>query len=199
MEYNTQQRKLSLPEYGRSVQNMVDYALTIEDRAERQRCANTIVNIMGGMFPYLRDAEDSNRKLWDHLAIMYYFKFDIDYPVEIVKKESLRIKPDRIPYSQNHIHYRHYGRYVQEMIQTAINYPEGEEKILYLELIANQMKKDYLNWNKDGVEDQKIFDDLYELSGGKIKISATDFHLLEQRVLMPRRRQANNNQQKKKY
>lgn len=85
------------------------------------------------------------------------------------------------------------------MIQTAINYPEGEEKILYLELIANQMKKDYLNWNKDGVEDQKIFDDLYELSGGKIKISATDFHLLEQRVLMPRRRQANNNQQKKKY
>lgn len=199
MEYNTQQRKLSLPEYGRSVQNMVDYALTIEDRAERQRCANTIVNIMGGMFPYLRDAEDSNRKLWDHLAIMADFKLDIDYPVEIVKKESLRMKPDRIPYSQNHIHYRHYGRYVQEMIQTAINYPEGEEKILYLELIANQMKKDYLNWNKDGVEDQKIFDDLYELSGGKIKISATDFHLLEQRVLMPRRRQANNNQQKKKY
>ena len=199
MEYNTQQRKLSLPEYGRSVQNMVDYALTIEDRAERQRCANTIVNIMGGMFPYLRDVEDSNRKLWDHLAIMADFKLDIDYPVEIVKKESLRIKPDRIPYSQNHIHYRHYGRYVQEMIQTAINYPEGEEKILYLELIANQMKKDYLNWNKDGVEDQKIFDDLYELSGGKIKISATDFHLLEQRVLMPRRRQANNNQQKKKY
>lgn len=199
MEYNTQQRKLSLPEYGRSVQNMVDYALTIEDRAERQRCANTIVNIMGGMFPYLRDAEDSNRKLWDHLAIMADFKLDIDYPVEIVKKEGLRIKPDRIPYSQNHIHYRHYGRYVQEMIQTAINYPEGEEKILYLELIANQMKKDYLNWNKDGVEDQKIFDDLYELSGGKIKISATDFHLLEQRVLMPRRRQANNNQQKKKY
>ena len=161
MEYNTQQRKLSLPEYGRSVQNMVDYALTIEDRAERQRCANTIVNIMGGMFPYLRDVEDSNRKLWDHLAIMADFKLDIDYPVEIVKKESLRIKPDRIPYSQNHIHYRHYGRYVQEMIQTAINYPEGEEKILYLELIANQMKKDYLNWNKDGVEDQKIFDDLF--------------------------------------
>lgn len=91
MEYNTQQRKLSLPEYGRSVQNMVDYALTIEDRAERQRCANTIVNIMGGMFPYLRDAEDSNRKLWDHLAIMADFKLDIDYPVEIVKKESLRI------------------------------------------------------------------------------------------------------------
>ena len=97
MEYNTQQRKLPLPEYGRSVQNMVDYALTIEDREERQRCANTIVNIMGGMFPHLRDVADFNHKLWDHLAIMADFKLDIDYPVDIVKKESLEVKPDRIP------------------------------------------------------------------------------------------------------
>ena len=81
MEYNTQQRKLPLPEYGRSVQNMVDYALTIKDREERQRCANTIVNIMGGMFPHLRDVADFKHKLWDHLAIMADFKLDIDYPV----------------------------------------------------------------------------------------------------------------------
>ena len=89
MEYNTQQRTLPLPEYGRSVQNMVDHALTIEDRAERQRCANTIINIMGGMFPHLRDVPDFKHKLWDHLAIMADFKLDIDYPYEIVKKESL--------------------------------------------------------------------------------------------------------------
>ena len=120
MEYNTQQRKLPLPEYGRSVQNMVDHALTIEDREERQRCANTIVNIMGGMFPHLRDVDDFNHKLWDHLAIMADFKLDIDYPVEVVKKESLEIKPDRIPYSQNGIQYRHYGRFIQDMIQVAV-------------------------------------------------------------------------------
>ena len=113
MEYNTQQRKLPLPEYGRSVQNMVDYALTIEDRGERQRCANTIVDIMGSMFPNLRDASDNTHKLWDRLAIMSDFKLDIDYPVEVVKKESLEIKPDRIPYSQHNIRYRHYGRYIQ--------------------------------------------------------------------------------------
>lgn len=91
MEYNTQKRKLPLPEYGRSVQNMVDYALTIEDREERQRCANTIINIMGNMFPLLRDASDFNRKLWDHLAIMSDFKLDIDYPVEIVKRKSWKL------------------------------------------------------------------------------------------------------------
>lgn len=200
MEYNTQQRKLPLPEYGRSVQNVVDYALTIEDREERQRCANTIVNIMGGMFPHLRDVADFKHKLWDHLAIMADFKLDIDYPVDIVKKESLEVKPDRIPYSQNNIRYRHYGRFVQDMIKIAIDYPEGEERNQLLKLIANHMKKDYQNWNKDGVEDQKILDDLCELSGGKIKLSADDFHLVEQRTFTPRRRQVNNNnQQKRKY
>lgn len=193
MEYNTQQRRLPLPEYGRSVQNMVDHALTIEDREERQRCANTIVNIMGGMFPHLRDVEDFNHKLWDHLAIMADFKLDIDYPVEVVKKESLEVKPDCIPYSQNNIHYRHYGRFIQDMIQVAVDYSEGEERKQLISMIANHMKKDYLNWNKDGVEDQKILDDLYELSGGKIKLTPEDLKLVEPRTFIPRRRQMNNN------
>lgn len=202
MEYNTQQRKLPLPEYGRSVQNMVDYALTIEDREERQRCANTIVNIMGGMFPNLRDANDNNHKLWDHLAIMSDFQLDIDYPVEVVKKESLEIKPDRIAYPQHRIRYRHYGAYIQNLIQIAVDYPEGADRKRLLQLIANHMKKDYQNWNnKDGMENQKILDDLCELSGGKIRLTTDDIYLSEQRV-MPRRRQMNNhnnNQQKKRY
>lgn len=201
MKYNTQQRRLPLPEYGRSVQNMVDHALTIEDRAERQRCANTIVNIMGGMFPHLRDVADFKQKLWDHLAIMADFKLDIDYPVEIVKKESLEIKPQRIPYSQHDIRFRHYGRFVQDMIKLAVDYQEGEERNQLIRMIANHMKRDYLNWNKDGVEDQKILDDLCELSGGKIKLSAEDLRLTEQRTFIPRRRQMNNNNNpgKKKY
>lgn len=192
---------MPLPEYGRSVQNMVDYALTIEDRAERQRCANTIVNIMGGMFPHLRDVADFKHKQWDHLAIMADFKLDIDYPVEVVKKESLEIKPDRIDYSQNNIRYRHYGRFIQDLLQIAVDYPEGDDKLRLLRMIANHMKRDYLNWNKDSVEDQKILDDLCELTGGKIRLSAEDLKLVEQRTFVPRRRQANNNQnqQKRKY
>lgn len=200
MEYNTQQRKLPLPEYGRSVQNMVDHALTIEDREERQRCANTIVNIMGGMFPQLRDMEDFRHKLWDHLAIMSDFKLDIDYPVEIVKKESLEVKPDRIPYSPNVIRFRHYGRFIQDLIKIAVDYPEGDEKKQLIKYIANHMKKDYINFNKDGVEDQKILEDLCELSEGRIKLTTDDLKLVEQRSFGPRRRQMNNNnQQKKKY
>ncbi len=198
MEYNTQQRRLPLPEYGRSVQNMVDHALTIEDREERQICANTIIKIMKGMFPQLKDNAELNQRLWDHLAIMSDFKLDIDYPVEIVKKESLNVKPDRVPYPQSKLKYRHYGRFVQDLINVAAGYEEGEEKRQLINLIANQMKKDYQNWNKDGVDNQRIIDDLCELSDGKIKITVDDVKMVDHRVFTQRRRQTNNNNQQQK-
>lgn len=202
--YNTQRKKMALPEYGRSVQNMVDYALTIEDRAERQRCANTIVNIMGSMFPHLRDIPDFKHKLWDHLAIMADFKLDIDYPYEIVKPDNLTVKPERIPYSTGHIRYRHYGRSIELLIQKAVEYPEGEEKRQLIRMIASHMKKDYITWNKDTVDDQKIFDDIRELSDGRICLSENDLHLditapQQQRQYVQRKRTGNNNNQKRKY
>ena len=93
MEYNTNQKKLALPEYGRSVQKMVDNAMTIEDREERQKCANTIIRIMSSMFPNTRNLPDYERKLWDHLAIMSDFMLDIDYPFEVIKKEEFHTPP----------------------------------------------------------------------------------------------------------
>ena len=145
MEYNTQRKKMELPEYGRSVQNMVDHALTIEDREERQRCANTIVNIMGGMFPHLRDVPDFKRKLWDHLAIMSDFQLDIDYPFEIVKKEDLVVKPERLEYSTDAFRYRHYGRFLEGMVKKAVEIEDEEEKKELIRLLAIQMKKDLNN------------------------------------------------------
>ena len=199
MEYNTQQRRLPLPEYGRSVQNMVDHALTIEDRGQRQICANTIIKVMRGMFSQSKDNAELNQKLWDHLAIMSDFKLDIDYPMGIVKKESLHVRPDRVSYPQSRLRYKHYGRFVQDMINIAAGYEEGEEKNQFINLIANQMKKDYQNWNKDGVDNQRIVDDLCELSNGRIKITVDDVKMLENRAFTQRRRQANNNQQKRRY
>ena len=149
MQYNTQQKRMPLPEYGRSIQNMVDYALTIQDRAERQRCANTIINIMGNMFPHLRDVPDFKHKLWDHLAIMSGFELDIDYPYEIIRKDNLVTRPDPIPYSTARMRYRHYGRTLEVLIKKAIEFPEGNEKRNLIALICNHMKKDYLAWNKD--------------------------------------------------
>lgn len=201
MQYNTQQKKLPLPEYGRSIQNMVDFALTLEDRAERQRCANTIINIMGNMFPHLRDVPDFKHKLWDHLAIMSDFKLDIDYPYEIVRKENLNTRPDIIPYPSTKIRYRHYGRTLEVLIKKACEFPEGDEKNNLIALIANHMKKDYMAWNKDTVEDKKIADDLLEYSGGRLVLTDEIFRLMESRLNMNRRPRPNNNHgyQKKKY
>lgn len=202
MEYNTQQRKLPLPEYGRSVQNMVDHALTIEDRSERQRCANTIINIMGNMFPHLRDVPDFKHKLWDHLAIMADFKLDIDYPYEIVKKDNLYSKPESIPYANNGIRYRHYGRMLETLVRKAIEYPDGEERKHLIFLIATHMKKSFMAWNKDTVDDKKIFDDLREYSHGAIELNEGDLHLFEQRTYVPRKntgRPMNNNNNQRKY
>ena len=193
MEYNTQRKKMELPEYGRSVQNMVDHALTIEDREERQRCANTIVNIMGGMFPHLRDVPDFKHKLWDHLAIMSDFKLDIDYPFEIVKREELDMKPGKIAYPDKAIRYRHYGRFLESMIKKLSEMEEGEEKQALLQLLAVQMKKNLNNWNKEGIEDQKIVDDLREYSNGTIDLKVEDLRLSDQQ----RYNNNNNNNQRK--
>lgn len=172
---------------------MVDHALTIEDREERQRCANTIVNIMGGMFPHLRDVPDFKHKLWDHLAIMADFQLDIDYPFEIVKKEELNAKPEHIPYPQSNIRYRHYGRILEGLVKKAAEYPEGEERKQLLQQIANYMKKCFMSWNKDGVEDQKILDDLCEYSDGTIRLLQEEFPLDEpERNSAVRRVQPNN-------
>ena len=192
--YNTQQKRMLLPEYGRSVQNMVDYALTIENKEERQRCANTIINIMGNMFPHLRDVPDFKHKLWDHLAIMSDFKLDIDYPFEVVRKERLEGKPDSIPYPHTKIHYRHYGRIVEELIKKACEYPEGDEKQNLVALICNHMKKDYMTWNKDTVDDQKIAEDLRELSNGKLQLTDELLKLMATRIDMYYRPKNNNNQ-----
>lgn len=190
---------MALPEYGRSVQNMVDYALTIEDREERQCCANTIVNIMSGMFPNLREVPDFKRKLWDHLAIMADFKLDIDYPYEIVKPETLNVKPERIPYSAGQIHYRHYGSYIEALIQKAVEMPEGDEKEQLICLIAIHMKKDYITWNKDTVEDQKIFDDICEMSGGAISLSEEVIHLDISAPQQPAQQRQHTQQQRKRH
>lgn len=194
MEYNTQRRKLPLPEYGRSIQNMVDYALTIEDKAERQRCANTIINIMGNMFPHLRDVPDFKHKLWDHLAIMSDFNLDIDYPYEIVERDNLKTKPEPVEYPSSRIRNRHYGRMLEKLIKKAADYPEGEEKKQLVSLVANHMKKSFMAWNKDSVDDRKIFDDLKEYTEGAIQLNEETTKLMEQRSFVPRKtRPANNN------
>lgn len=197
MEYNTQLKHLILPEYGRNIQNMVDYCITIEDREERRRCANTIINIMGNMFPHLRDVNDFKHILWDHLAIMSDFRLDIDYPYEIIKKEDLFSKPEKIDYSRpDDMRYKHYGKTLEKIIKLAADYPEGKEREQLIWLIVTHMKKSYIQWNKEA-DDSKIFEDLYELSERKIDLRQSDMKLPDMKEYTQRKPQKQRNNKKK--
>lgn len=169
MDYNTNRKKLPMPEYGRNIQNMVNHLFTIEDREKRNRSAQAVIDVMGNLYPYLRDVAEYKHKLWDHLAIMSDFKLEIDYPYAPPSPDILTEKPQRVPYNQNNIKLRHYGLIIEKLIETAIGM-EGEKQQILIEQIANQMKKLYLSWNKDSVADEKIFIDLEELSGNRLKV-----------------------------
>lgn len=198
MDYPTQKGKLIMPEYGRNIQQMVDYALTIEDREERTRCVHAIIHTMGNLFPYLRDINDFKHKLWDHLAIMSDFQLDIDFPYGMPEKSTLTTKPEKVDYLTTPIRCMHYGRMVDEMIQKALRYEEGEEKQALVCAIANQMKRNFLIWNKDVVEDAKIWADLLELSGGQLKPQEGDKLWEAKDILGNGQKKNNKNQQKKK-
>ncbi len=175
MLYNTQQKRLPMPEYGRGIQNMVDHALTIEDRAERQRCANTIVNIMGSMFPHLRDIPDFKHKLWDHLAVMADYKLDIDYPYEITPAAAVHSRPKPLAYPMKRIRYRHYGYMLETLLKKLKDMPEGEERDALTSMVANQMKRCLYNWNKDAMDEEKVAADLSEYTEGKVQLDLDHF------------------------
>ena len=197
LTYNTQLKKLKLPEYGRNIQQIIDYCCTIEDREERTRCAYSIIQIMGNLFPQLRDEADYKHKLWDHLAIMSDFKLDIDYPYEIIKEENLDQKPESVKYKLEKIKYRHYGKIIERMINSACTYPDGEEKDALVMLIANQMKKQIVQINNEDVEDTKIFKDLELYSNGKIKLNQGT-HVLHEFKIAPVAQPAASKKKKKK-
>jgi len=170
MEYNTKRNKLHMPEYGRHIQKMVAHSITIKDNDERNKCAKSIIRVMGQLNPHLRDVADFKHKLWDHLYIISEFKLDVESPFETPTPESVNSKPDRIDYPKKEYKRRHYGKTIQLMINEAIKYKDGDEKNALIRLIANQLKKSYLRWNKDSVSDEQIDSDLKRMSNDKLKL-----------------------------
>jgi hypothetical protein len=183
-DYNTQRKRMTLPEYGRNVQKMVDHIKTIEDREERNRAAKTIIQVMGNFNTHLRDVVDFKHKLWDHLAIIADFELDIDSPYPPPEIQKFNAKPNIIPYMQGGIRFLHYGRIIELMIDAAINLEDGEEKEYLTTLIVNQMKKSYITWNRSQVADEVIINDLKLLSRGKLKIT-DGVKILEVKELLP--------------
>ena len=194
--YNTQLKKMILPEYGRNIQQMVEHCLQIDDREQRTKCAYTIVATMEVMFPEMRSEANFEQKLWDHLAIMSDFKLDIDYPFPVIQVDSLDSKPQPIGYQLKKIKFRHYGKTIERMIARAADYPEGEEREMLIMLLANHMKKLICQISNEDVEDSKIFNDLYHYSDGRIRLNPQTHRLHEYQVIQ--QPQATGKKKKKK-
>ncbi|MCK5823654.1 MAG: DUF4290 domain-containing protein [Bacteroidales bacterium] len=173
MDYNTSRSKLVLHEYGRNIQKMVEYALTIEDKTERNKIANAIITILGNKKTHLRDIPDFKHKLWDHLAIMSDFKLNFDSPFPLPEKTNFNLKPNQIPYKIDNIRYKHYGTNVSLFIKQAIETDDETKRNNLILIIANHMKYLYLKWNRDAVTDEIILNDLEKLSNGKLNIDKT--------------------------
>ncbi len=192
LEYNSERTLLIIPEYGRHIQKLVDHCVGLETKEERNKMAQAIIDVMGNLQPHLRDVPDFKHKLWDQLHIMSNFQLDVDGPYEKPSKEELQGKPDRLNYPKSASKYRFYGNNIQIMIDTALTWDDGEMKDALVFTIANHMKKCFLSWNKDTVEDAVIFEHLYELSDGKFDLRNSEESLSDAKDLLRSRKSQGN-------
>lgn len=198
LEYNTEREDLIIPEYGRHIKKMIDHVSSLKSKDERNKLSNAIISVMGNLQPHLRDVPDFQHKLWDQLFIMSDFKLDVDSPFEKPSKDTLDSKPLPLEYPQSFPKYRFYGNNIKIMIDEAVKWDNSDKKDALIFTIANHMKKCFLNWNKDNVEDQVIFEHLYELSDSKIDIKNSNIELLDSSVLIRTKKKFSNKKYPKK-
>lgn len=175
MEYNTTRNHLTIKEYGRHIQKMVEYVLTIEDREKRQKNAYALIELMGFLNPHLKNVEDYRHKLWDHLFLISDFKLDVDSPYPIPTKETYRAKPDRLPYPKRHPKYNHLGKNIEIVIDKALHEEDAEKRQGFANAIAYYMKLTYSNWHKELVHDDNIQSELSAITQGELEFNSRPF------------------------
>jgi hypothetical protein len=177
LDYNTHRDQLLMPEYGREIQKMVDYAVSLTDKAERQSCAQEIIRMMETKVPELHDNVDFEQTLWDHLYLMSHKQLDIDWPFDVTVTEKLQEKPKAIPLPQESIRLRHYGKLLEQLFEKLKSMPEGEERDALAYYTANQMKRNLTTWGHGSMSDEKVADDLARFTDGVIQLDLSTMKL----------------------
>lgn len=196
LDYNTQREQIVLPEYGREIQQMVDYAVGLPDREERQRCAMAIIAIMDRMFPESKNVEGHERKLWDQLAIMSRFQLDIDYPFDVTSASQIAQKPEPMPYPMKKIPVRHYGAMLFEAFEILKTMEPGRERDELVKLTANQMHRNLMQWSHGSSDGEKVASDLARFTDGKIQLDLNTFKF--ERIVDREQSQGRNGKKKNK-
>ncbi len=170
MDYNTQRDQLRIPEYGRITQQMVDYCCSLTDREERNKAARTIVDIMENMNPSIREEADYKKKLWDQLAELSGYKLDIDWPYQVITEAEKLQRPERLPYSDNDIRFRHYGKICEDILKKLEEETDPDRQRALFYDLANYMKRSYVQWKKELIPDDVIYREIVYLSEGKVQV-----------------------------
>ncbi len=200
LEYNSDRPKLIIPEYGRHIQKMVEVAIAVKDDKKRNEMAQAIVDVMGNISPHSKDLPDVQHKLWDQLFMISDYRLKVDAPFPIPTEEEAQSRPEPLAYPENNPKYRFYGNNIKRMIDEVKNWESGPKKEALILSIANHMKKCYLNWNLDTVDDRVIFDHLFELSGGNINLNKKDEDLSKAADLLgsaPKKRNTNKSRKRR--
>ena len=177
LDYNTHREKLLMPEYGREIQKMVDYAIGLPTKQERQNCANEIIRMMETKVLELRSNADFEQMLWDHLFMMSHKQLDIDWPFDVSEAEKINNKPNAVPLPQESIRLRHYGKLIEELFEKLKEMPAGEERDVLVCYTANQMKRNLLTWGHGSMSDEKVADDLARYTDGVIQLDLSKVKL----------------------
>lgn len=177
LDYNTYREQLLMPEYGREIQKMVDYAVSLTDKAERQSCAQEIIRMMETKVPELHDNADFEQTLWDHLYLMSHKQLDIDWPFDVTAAEKFQNKPNAIPLPQEGMRMRHYGKLLEQLFEKLKSMPEGEEREALAFYTANQMKRNLMTWGHGSMSDEKVADDLARFTDGVIQLDLSTMKL----------------------
>ena len=180
LDYNTQREKLVMPEYGREIQKMVDHAIGLQDKQERQLCAQAIVKMMETKVPQLKNNADYRQTLWDHLYLMSHKQLDIDWPFDVAAAEKIHNKPKPIPRPKEGMKLRHYGKLIEELFEKLKTMPAGEERDALTYYTANQMKRDLITWGHGSAEDERVASDLAYYTDGVIQIDLNTFRFEKQ-------------------
>ena len=175
LDYNTQRDPLLMPEYGREIQKMIDYAVTIEDKEQRQLCAETIVRMMASRLTQQLNNEDMEQTLWDHLYIMSHKQLDIEWPYDVSNAEKINHKPQQLKRESGNVRLRHYGRLVEELFEKLKSMPAGEERDALVSLTANQMKLDLAMWGHGSMDDERVASDIAAFTDGVIQLDLNTF------------------------
>lgn len=175
MEYNTTRNHLTMKEYGRHIQKMVEQLLKMEDREERQKNAYAVIELMGFLNPHLKNVEDFRHKLWDHLFLISDFKLDVDSPYPIPTRETLRAKPERLSYPKKYPKFNHLGKNIEVVIDKALKEENPEKKQGFANAIAYYMKLTYSNWHKELVHDDTIQQELSSMTRGELEFNNRPF------------------------